>query len=289
MRVGAKRNLVWAVLSAAAMLLAVVVSGCERVPANPNDPASESYLTATPSLDLTEGTYHADVSVNISCSDEDAVIYYTTDNTQPTTSSSTYSGPVPVGGHGTATTVRAIAQAPDFYPSAEATAVYQIEYRLLTVENDGQGTTTPAGAVRVADGAATTITAVSSDEGPFIRWAVVSGTGATIADTSAATTTITLAGDDAEIRAEFGVQYSLTILTSGIGTVSPSGTIAVYAGEETAISATGGLNYRFLFWSTTSESGVVFGDVMDPSTTVTLNEGDATITAHFVYGDKTTG
>lgn len=46
---------------------------------------------ATPTFSVEEGTYYENQSVTITCATPDATIYYTTDGSEPTTSSSTYS------------------------------------------------------------------------------------------------------------------------------------------------------------------------------------------------------
>jgi hypothetical protein len=52
--------------------------------------------TATPTFSVAAGTYYAPQMVTISDITPGAIIYYTTDKTQPTTSSTVYSGPVTV-------------------------------------------------------------------------------------------------------------------------------------------------------------------------------------------------
>ena len=50
---------------------------------------------ATPTLDPSAGTYQTDQNVALSCDTSGATIHYTTDGTTPTTSSATYSSPIP--------------------------------------------------------------------------------------------------------------------------------------------------------------------------------------------------
>jgi hypothetical protein len=69
------------------------------------------------------GSYSTPQSVTISDSNGEAAIYYTTDGTKPTTSSSLYSGPITVSGN---ETLKAIAEAGNYSASAVATAAYKI-------------------------------------------------------------------------------------------------------------------------------------------------------------------
>lgn len=77
---------------------------------------------ATPTFNPTEGTYTTAQNVSISCATEGATIYYTTDGSDPTSSSTQYSTAIPIS---TTTTVKAIAMKDNVY-SDIATATYTI-------------------------------------------------------------------------------------------------------------------------------------------------------------------
>jgi hypothetical protein len=77
----------------------------------------------TPTFSPVAGTYVAAQSVTISCATAGATIYFTTDGSTPTTSSTVYAAPVAVS---TTTTLKAIATAPGHSTSAVGTAAYTI-------------------------------------------------------------------------------------------------------------------------------------------------------------------
>jgi len=79
----------------------------------------------------------------------------------------------------------------------------------LTVNNDGNGTTTPSGDIIVNYGAATSITAAISDPMRYFfnNWTVPIGT-AQIGNLNSATTTATLTDGNATVQANF-VKYGL--------------------------------------------------------------------------------
>jgi len=67
------------------------------------------------------GTYYAPVSVSMSCATEEAIIYYTTDGTEPDGSSAVYSTPVSISA---STTLKAIALKAGMTNSSVTTATY---------------------------------------------------------------------------------------------------------------------------------------------------------------------
>jgi uncharacterized protein (TIGR02145 family) len=71
------------------------------------------------------------------------------------------------------------------------------------MSNDGNGSTTPAGATTVNSGASTAISATAFTNYQFSNWSVTAGTGnATIGNASSASTTVVLTGN-ATVRANF--------------------------------------------------------------------------------------
>ena len=78
----------------------------------------------TPTFSPAAGTYLEAKSVTINCATDGATIYYTTNGSDPTTSSTPYSSPIKVS---TTTTIKAIAVKNGMDNSAVATAVYTIK------------------------------------------------------------------------------------------------------------------------------------------------------------------
>ena len=79
--------------------------------------------TATPVLSPGSETFSSPIQVTITDSTPGATIYYTTDGSTPTTSSTQYTGPITVT---TTETVNAMATAPGFTQSAVASATYTL-------------------------------------------------------------------------------------------------------------------------------------------------------------------
>ena len=114
---------------------------------------------ATPTFTPVAGTYAPGQTVTISDATAGAIIYYTTNGTTPTSSSSVYKGAISIS---TAETLEAIATANGYTTSAVATAAYTIAYPVPVI-----GSTSPA--IATAGGAAFTL--------------AINGTGFTLSST----------------------------------------------------------------------------------------------------------
>jgi hypothetical protein len=79
--------------------------------------------TATPTSSPVPGTYTSPQTVTLADATTGAVIYYTTDGSTPSTSSATYTAPLPVN---SSTTIKAIAAASGYTTSAVGTFTYTI-------------------------------------------------------------------------------------------------------------------------------------------------------------------
>jgi len=164
--------------------------------------------------------------------------------------------------------------------AATVTANFTSSSTVLTVVSSGNGTVSPNGARSVTSGAPTSVTATPATGYQFSGW-TESGEGASIANPRSATTTVTLASGSATIAANFALSsHTLTVLTSGHGSVSPSGSSTVTYGTPTSIAANPDSGYSFTGWST-SDSTVSIADASSPTTTATLANGNGTVTANF--------
>ena len=88
-----------------------------------------STITSTPAFSPAAGTYSSAQSVTISSATSGAKIYYTTDGTTPTSSSTLYSAPITVS---STTTIKAIAMASGYTDSDVASATYKIGTQAAT-------------------------------------------------------------------------------------------------------------------------------------------------------------
>jgi hypothetical protein len=86
---------------------------------------------ANPVFSMNEGSYDRDITVSLSCATEDAVIYYTTDGSNPTAASSSYSQPISIAGNNTITTIMVVAKKESInglLSSEVVMATYSIDY-----------------------------------------------------------------------------------------------------------------------------------------------------------------
>jgi hypothetical protein len=81
-----------------------------------------------PMLNLYAGTYNRDISVSLSTFDTEAIVYYTTDGSNPSYSSPIYNNPIPIAGDGTVMTIRAFAAQSNKVDSYIITSYYKIDY-----------------------------------------------------------------------------------------------------------------------------------------------------------------
>jgi uncharacterized repeat protein (TIGR02543 family) len=182
--------------------------------------------------------------------------------------------------------------------SATVRANFTIIQYVLTVQTDGTAGATVTGSGTVDYGAVHPISVTNVPAGHlFAGWTITSGT-ATIANPSAASTTVTLTSGAATVRANFTIiQYALTVQTDGTPGATVAGSGTVDYGAVHPISVTNLPDgYLFAGWTVTSGTATI-ANPSSASTTVTLTSGAATLRANFtiiqyaltVRTDGTTG
>ena len=153
----------------------------------------------------------------------------------------------------------------------------------VTVNNDGNGTTTPSGAQsNVGQVAGLAITAEAAENYEFANWEIVSGTGSFESATTTASNKF-FPTSDATIRANF---YSTATISL---TVSAGSNVTTVTGSEDPVTldtkydiaatafATG---YEFANWTATPAANAVFDDASAASTKVTVKNGSVVVTAN---------
>jgi uncharacterized protein YkwD len=159
------------------------------------------------------------------------------------------------------------------------TANFVAQHVLETDSPDGGEVTAPGEGAFVYDtGAVVDLVAEAGAGYQFVNW---TGDVGTVANTNAASTTITMNGDHS-ITANFSntqvTYYTLTMAVSGSGSTSPAVGQHTYAeGTVVPIIATPASGYRFVNW--TGNVGTI-ANVNAASTAITMN-ADYSITANF--------
>jgi hypothetical protein len=189
--------------------------------------------TATPAFSPLAGSYASAQSVTIADSTAGSTIYYTTNGTTPTTSSTRYTGAITVS---STETVEAIATASVHSTSAEATATYTIGMPIGSFTIAGTAVTVAAGA---ASGNASIVTITPS--GGFTG--SVALTAAITASPIGATGAPTLgfgASSPAQVTGGNVATANLTIFTIAAGSAAlaypanPEGSGKIFGGATLA-------------------------------------------------------
>ena len=151
---------------------------------------------AAPTFDPPAGTYSAAQNVTISCLTDGATIHYTTDGTEPTESSPTYSAPISVSA---TATIKAIAVKSGMTNSEISTAAYKISITPATYAatvNNGTGDG------NYAPGTTITITADAPASGKvFDKW--TTSDEVAFANAASATTTFIMPAKNVTVTATY--------------------------------------------------------------------------------------
>jgi uncharacterized protein YkwD len=170
----------------------------------------------------------------------------------------------------------------DYSITANFEVIPPVQYRLTVSSSAGGSVTTPGqGTFTFNAGAVVSLVAVPAIGYRFVNW---TGNVGTVANVSAASTTVTINGDGS-ITANFEpiprVRYSLTITSSSGGWVtSPGmGTFSYDAGTVVSLVASPTCIYQYQFVNWTGDVGTI-ANTNAASTTITMS-GAYSITANF--------
>ena len=196
--------------------------------------AATIQIVQTPQFSPAAGTYTTAQTVRLTDGTPDAIIYYTTDGTSPTTNSSVYGESIPVSD---TTTIKAIATKSGYTPSAVATATYTIQSLIptqLTLTGD-PNPGTPGGAVtftvrvKPTSGsgtpAGTISTTIDGAAGPSLTLNSGSATFSSSSLTAGSHTIVATYGGDSSYSG------SSATLIETITSANPAASIAVVSGS----------------------------------------------------------
>jgi hypothetical protein len=205
--------------------------------ASPSTPAAD-----TPAFSPAAGTYTSIQTVTVSSGTAGAALFYTTNGSTPTTSSTAYSAPVSVG---SSQTLKAIATASGFSTSAVGSAAYVINLPVA-----GAPSASPAAGTYTA---AQSVTLSSATPGAVIRYTTngsAPGSGSTVysAPISVATSLTVRAYSSATSYTDSSVAdhaYVINIPVAAAPTFSPAA--GTYTGTQSVSlsSATAGATIRY--------------------------------------------
>ncbi len=215
--------------------------------------------TATPTFSVASGTYSTVQTVTISDATAGAVIYYTTNGTLPTTSSTKYTGAITVS---STETIEAIAVAAGYTASSAATATYTLQVAapsfsplpgvyattqsvtladatpgavIYFTTNGTQPTTSSTKYVSsISVSASETVKAIATATG-FSQSTVSSGQY--IISASNTTPTVTVTPSASSITTAQGLNVSVTV-SGGTGKPIPTGSVTLTSGSYSSAAST---------------------------------------------------
>lgn len=151
----------------------------------------------------------------------------------------------------------------------------------VTVNNDGNGTTTPSGVKNsITQTKGLEIDATPATNYEFVNWTIVSGDGTFASDAKTVKNTF-YPTSDATIQANFRstITHSLTV-SNGANIESVTGSVdPVTLGSSYSITATPKTGYKFDIWTADPVANATFDDDASANTNVTVLNGSVTVTA----------
>jgi hypothetical protein len=183
-------------------------------------------LAATPTFSPAGGAYAGSQSVTISDQTSGATIYYTTNGATPTTSSTVYTGPIPVSA---TETIQAIATATGYASSATASATFTIEEPMVTLST---GSLNFGSQTEGTNSQPQTVTVQNSGS------ASLSGIAITLSESSSSSSVGKISANDAGISSH---NYSATTTCGSTLAAGASCTVSVTFSPTTTGSLPGSL------------------------------------------------
>ena len=202
---------------------------------------------ANPTFSVATGTYTTVQNVSISCATAGATIYYTTDGSTPTSSSTPYTGTITIN---STTTLKAIAYI-GTCTSGVTTATYTMELPTYTVTcatglTGGSISASPTSAVE-----GTTITITATPESGYFLGTIT----ATDANDDPVTVTVngnegtfTMPASNVTVTATFTQGFHVTLNQTPNGTISADQTTNLQPGDIVTLTATPDNDCVFLAW-----------------------------------------
>ena len=202
---------------------------------------------ANPTFSVATGTYTTVQNVSISCATAGATIYYTTDGSTPTSSSTPYTGTITIN---STTTLKAIAYI-GTCTSGVTTATYTMELPTYTVTcatglTGGSISASPTSAVE-----GTTITITATPESGYFLGTIT----ATDANDDPVTVTVngnegtfTMPASNVTVTATFTQGFHVTLNQTPNGTISADQTTNLQPGDIVTLTATPDNDCIFLAW-----------------------------------------
>ena len=224
---------------------------------------------ATPIFSPAAGIYTSAQSVTLSDATSGAVIYYTTNGTTPTTSSSVYSTPIPVSA---TTTIEAIAVATGYNNSAVASATYTINMPAAATPTFSPvaGTYTSAQSVTISDSTSGAVIYYTTDGSTPTTSSLVYSTPIAVNATTTIQAIAVAAGFSNSSLAS-GV-FTINLPTVATPSLSPTpGSYSPSVAVTLSDSTSGAVIYYTVNGSAPTTSSLVYSSPIQVNSTTTIN------------------